>query len=273
MRGRTTKEHDHGRHNAAINTPTLATDNEEVIVLPEELTPAQRQQVQLLVAKYADIMSRSDLDIGHTNLVEHVIDTGDARPIRQPLCRHPEVHQEKIDRQVQELLDHGLIEKAVSPWGANVVLVKKKDKTMRMCVDYRMLKNITRFDTYPLPHMDVCLQTLRGSTWFSTLDLRAGYHNIPIKESDCDKTSFITHQGCWRYRVMPFGLATAPGTFQRLMDLTLSGLTYDICMVYLDDIIVFSNTFEQHLERLELVFDRLRKAKLKLKPSKCNLFN
>jgi len=116
-----------------------------------------------------------------------------------------------------------------------------------------------------------CLNAMNGSTWFTTLHLRAGYHNIPVAEKDRDKTALITRRGCWRFKVMPFGLSCAPSVFQRLMDLVLAGLSYDICLIYLDDIIIYSNSFEEHLLRLEAVFERLRWAKLKLMPSKCNL--
>ena len=111
-----------------------------------------------------------------------------------------------------------------------------------------------------------------GAVWFSTLDLRSGYHNIPIKETDRDKTAFITRRGCFRYKVMPFGLTCAPSVFQRLMDLVLCGLTYKSCQVYLDDIIVSARDFDSHRHRLQQVFDRLRSANLKLHPSKCSLF-
>ena len=131
-----------------------------------------------------------------------------------------------------------------------------------MCVDYRQLNAITYKDSYPLPHIDTCLGSMNGAVWFSTLDLRSGYHNIPIKESDKDKTAFITRRGCFRYKVM----------FQRLMDLVLCGLTYETCLVYLDDIIVFSRDFDSHIERLRQVFDRLRMANLKLHMKKCSLF-
>ena len=113
---------------------------------------------------------------------------------------------------------------------------------------------------------------MNGAIWFTTLDLRSGYHNIPIRESDKDKTAFITRRGCFRYRVMPFGLTCAPSVFQRLMDLVLCGLTYETCLVYLDDIIVFSKDFDTHLHRLREIFDRLRGANLKLHGKKCSFF-
>jgi len=152
------------------------------------------------------LFSRETYDMGRTNLVEHTIDTGDHRPIRQPLRRHPRAHLDEIDRQVDELLQNGFVEPAASPWASNVVLVRKKDGSFRLCVDYRQLNSVSYKDTYPLPHIDTCLGSMNGAVWFSTLDLRSGYHNIPIREAERDKTAFITRRGCFRYRVMPFGL-------------------------------------------------------------------
>jgi hypothetical protein len=239
--------------------------------LPSELSEQQRKQATDLVRSYEDVFSQGEYDIGRTHLVEHGIDTGDHRPIRQPLRRHPISHLEIIDQQVEEMLQSGIIEPEASPWASNVVLAKKKDGSLRLCVDYRNLNAVTYQDTYPLPHIDTCLNTLQGAAWFSTLDLRSGYYNIPIREIDKDKTAFITRRGSWRYNVMPFGLTCAPSVFQRLMDLVLCGLTFEACMVYLDDIIIFGPDFDTHLNRLKLVFDRVRQAGLKLKASKCCL--
>ena len=240
--------------------------------MSSELTDQQRQRATDVIRSYEDIFSQNEYDIGRTHLVEHTIDTGDHRPMRQALRRHPIAHLDIIDQQVEEMCKNGIIEPAASPWASNIVLVKKKDGSMRVCVDYRNLNQITYQDTYPLPHIDTCLNTLQGASWFSTLDLRSGYHNIPIREADKDKTAFITRRGSWRYNVMPFGLTCAPSVFQRLMDLVLCGLTYELCMVYLDDIVLFSNDFDTHVSRLQQVFERLRQAGLKLKASKCCLF-
>jgi predicted aspartyl protease len=241
--------------------------------LPTHLDDEQRKRTVDLLRSYEDIFSQNEYDIGRTHLVEHTIDTGNNRPIRQSLRRHPIAHLDIIDQQVGEMLEHGIIEPAASPWASNVVLARKKDGSLRLCVDYRNLNQITYQDTYPLPHMDTCLNTLQGASWFSTLDLRSGYYNIPIREVDKDKTAFITRRGCWRYNVMPFGLTCAPSVFQRLMDLVLCGLTYEACMVYLDDIVIFSSDFDTHISRLQQVFERLRQAGLKLKASKCHLLH
>ena len=133
--------------------------------------------------------------MGRTTLVEHSIDTGNHRPFRQGLRRHPMAHLEVIDKQVDELVRHDLVEPAASPWASNVVLVRKKDSSHRLCVDYRVLNSVTYQDTYPLPHIDTCLGLVDGAVWFSTLDLRSLYHNIHIKESDRDKAAFITRRG------------------------------------------------------------------------------
>ena len=210
--------------------------------------------------------------MGRTTLVEHPIDTGSQRPIRQGLRRHPTAHLETIDRQVDELIQNDFVEPAASPWASNVVLVRKKDGSHRLCVDYRAVNAATYKDTYPLPHIDTCLGSMNGAMWFTTLDLRSGYHAIPIKEADRDKTAFVTRRGCFRYKVLPFGLTTAPSVFQRLMDLVLCGLTYDTCLVYLDDIIVYSTDFDTHVQRLQEVFDRRRGANLKLHVKKYRLF-
>jgi len=138
-------------------------------------------------------------------------------------------------------------------------------------VDYRRLNSVTRRDAYPLPWIDSCLDALSGAHLFSTFDLRASYHQVPMHEDDADKTTFIVRTGTYRFKRIPFGLCNAGSTFQRVMDLALSGLNYNMCLVYLDDIIVYSSSVEEHIERLGLLFEKLRKANLKLKPSKCRL--
>ena len=148
-------------------------------------------------------------------------------------------------------------------------MVKKRDNTWRFCIDYRKLNAVTHQDTYPFPRIDETLDSLSGSTYFTTLDLAAGYWQVGIEECDKEKTAFSTRRGHYEFNVMPFGLTNAPATFQRLMECVLAGLTGEQCLIYLDDIIVFSSTFEEHLQRPANVFIALRKAGLKLKPSKC----
>jgi len=127
-------------------------------------------------------------------------------------------------------------------------------------------------DKFPLPKIDTCLDTLNGCEFFLTCALHWGYWQTKIDERNCNKTAFVTCKGQWRFKVLSFGLANALSQFARILELVMSGLTYDVCLVYLDDILVFSKTFDEHLERLATVFDRLDRYSLKLKPSKCSLF-
>jgi len=170
------------------------------------------------------------------------------------------------------MLNQGVIEPACSPYASNLVLVRKKDGSYRCCVDYRMLNTTTRKDAYPLPRIDVCLDAMATAKWFSTFDLRSSYHQVQVEPQDMDKTAFICPRGQYRFRMMPFGLCNAGATFQRLMDIVMSGLHMNVCLVYLDDIICFSTTIEEHLERLTTILQRLRSSGLKLKPEKCLLF-
>ena len=159
--------------------------------------------------------------------------------------RHPFQHLEAIDGQVEEMHRHNIIKPAASPWASNVV--NKKDVSLRFCVDYHRLNAITYKDSYPLPHIDNCLNALIGASWFTVLDLRSGYYNIPIAEQDRDKSAFVTLRGRYRYTLMAFGITCAPSVFRRLMDCVLAGLLYVTCLVYLDDIIIISRTFVEHI--------------------------
>ena len=168
--------------------------------------------------------------------------------------------------------EQGVIQPSQSPWASPIVLVQKKDGSIRFCIDYRKVNKVTRKDSYPLPKVDDLLDSLAGAQWFSTLDLASGYWQVEVHPQHREKTAFTTGQGLYEFRVMPFGLCNAPSTFQRLMELVLAGLRWDICLAYLDDIVVFGCTFEEHLQRLRIVLSRLRDANLKLNPKKCQFF-
>ena len=238
----------------------------------ENLTVDQQGNVRDILCRYQDIFAKNDDDMGKTDLVQHTIDTGYARPVKQAPRRLP-IHQRKeAEDQVKNMLERGVIEKSSSPWAAPVVLVKKKDGSTRFCVDYRKLNELTLKDAYPLPKIDESLDALSGSQWFSTLDLCSGYWQVGVDPQDRPKTAFTTGSGLYQFTVMPFGLCNAPSTFERLMEMTLQGLQWDTCLIYLDDLIIHAKSFEVELSRLQTVFDRLRLAGLKLKPKKCELF-
>ena len=245
--------------------------NEVMSRTPSDMSPDVRQKLEQLLYKYKTILSRNEWDLGNCTMVSHQIDTGDAKPIRQQLRRYPPLHRQAIDQHLLDMTKQGVIEPTASPWASNIVLAKKKDGSLRCCIDYRQLNEVTVKDAYPLPRIDMCMDALAGSAIFSTVDLKCGYFQIDVSPEDRCKTAFITSRGMYAFRKLPFGLANAPPTFQRFMDLLLSGLSMDVCLAYLDDLVLHSKTPEEHLERLEEVFRRLQDANLKLKPSKCSL--
>ena len=237
----------------------------------EDLTQRQREELAAAIYEHRDVFSSGPTDMGRTGLVKHTIDTGDQRPVRLPPRRLPIAKQEIEREEVQKMLDRGVIKPCQSSWANPAVLVTKKDGTTRFCVDYRKLNDVTKKDAYPLPRIDDMLDALRGSMYFSTLDLYSGYWQVEMDQTDIDKTAFVTRQGLFRFTVMPFGLCNAPATFERLMELVLKDLKWKICLIYLDDIIVYGAGFYPALDRLKTVWRRIREANLKLKPTKCCL--
>ena len=170
--------------------------------------------------------------------------------------------------QVQQMLASNVIRPSNSPWASPVVMVRKKDGSLHFCVDFRQLNAATVKDAHPLPRIDDLLDALHGARWFSTLDLKSRYWQVPITEND--KTAFCTCSGpLYEFNQVSFGLCNAPATFSRIMDRVLAGLHWETCLFYLDDVIVFSSTWEEHLARLCQVFERLRHANLKLGADKC----
>ena len=245
---------------------------EQINIEGGDLSNPQKHRFEKLVCQYDDIFSRGPNDIGRTSRIQHKIDTGEANPIRQGARRVPFSKEKEIKDQIDEMLSNDIIRPSFSPWAAPVLLVPKKDGSSRFCIDYRKLNDVTKKDAYPIPRIDQTLDSLSGATLFSTLDLASGYWQVEMSPSDREKTAFATRSGLYEFNVMPFGLTGAPGTFQRLMEAVLAGLQYDICLIYLDDIIIFSKTFEEHMKRLEEIFGRLREANLKIKPQKCHFF-
>ena len=234
----------------------------------EALTSNQQEQFFFLLLANADLFADDD-NPGRTSLVKHRIDTGMNPPLRQPVRRIPPHKREEAQRLLQDMLSKKVIQPSCSPWASPIVLVPKKDGSVRFCIDYRKVNGVTRRDAYPLPRIDDTLDTLAGAKWFSTLDMVSGYWQVEVAEEDKEKTAFCTPDGLFEFNMLPFGLCNGPATFQRLMDLVLSGLQWSSCLVYLDDVVVVEQSFEEHLQNLESVFKWLRDAGLRLKPKKC----
>ena len=186
------------------------------------------------------------------------------------LLMHTPNMYDDVRAHIQELLDIGAIHKSHSPWASTVVLVWKKDGSLRSCIDLRKLNNQTVKDTCSLPNIDETLDSLQCSQWFSSLDLKSGYWQVKMDEENKPLTAFtVGVLGFYECKRMPFRLTNASATFQRLMETGLGDLNLHLCIIYLDDIVIFSRDLASHLERLQAVFQKLEKAGLKLKPSKC----
>ena len=179
---------------------------------------------------------------------------------------------EEADKQIDEMLKKDVIQPSSSPWASGIVMITKKDGSKRFCVDYMKLNDITIKDAHPLPRIDASLDQLSGAEWFSCLDLNSGYRQVEVDSKDRAKTAFVSRQGQIEFKVMPFGLCNVPATFERLMEIVLAGLNWQICLIYLDDIIVTGRNFEAMIKNLDTVLQKLFEAGLKLKPRKCQLF-
>lgn len=229
-----------------------------------------REKLRDVLRQHLDAFAWAAEDLGRTNVVKHQIDTGNATPIRTPPRRIPIHWQGELQKLIEEMLEKGVIRPSTSPWAAPVVLVKKKDGSFRLCVDYRRLNGVTRKDAFPLPRIDDLFDALGGSAYFSTLDLVSGYWQVEVDESDRAKTAFVVPSGLYEFQTMPFGLSNAPATFQRLMQKVLHELIPHKCLVYLDDVIVHGKTKDEHLNNLAEVLTCLIKVGLKLQPTKCH---
>ncbi len=231
-----------------------------------DLSNSEKQQVKQVLGEFEELFRDT---IGQTNIAHHKIDTGDNPPIRQRARRVPYAFHEESNKQIEDMLGKGIISPSTSPWASPIVLVRKKSGELRFCIDYRRLNQITRNDAHPLPRVDDLLDSVGNAKYFTTLDLKSGYWQIAVHPDDREKTAFVTHGGLYEFNRMPFGLATASATFQRAMELALAGLTYSICLCYLDDIIIFSNSITEHCNRLRAVLTRFRQHDLRLNLAKC----
>ncbi|UYV66907.1 hypothetical protein LAZ67_4003288, partial [Cordylochernes scorpioides] len=232
----------------------------------ENLSPKEQKELKQVLERYGDLFSSR---LGRTNLAKHRIDTKDAKPIKHKPYRVSAKERDIIKEQIDEMLTEGIIRPSSSPWSFPVILVKKRDGKYRFCVDYRKLNNVTVKDVYPIPRIDEVMDTLQGSTHFSAIDLRSGYWQVEVEERDKEKTAFTTAHGLYEFNVMPFGLCNAPATFERNMENMLGNLRWQICLCYLDDVIIYSPDFPTHLKRLEAVFRCFRESNLRLNDKKC----
>jgi hypothetical protein len=223
-----------------------------------------RDSIRDLLFEYQDLFP--DVPT-RTNVDQHDVDVADAKPIKQhPYRLNPE-KQSYLKKEVQYLLENDFIEPSKSDWSSPCILVPKPDGTYRMCTDYRKVNSVTKTDSYPIPRIDDCIDKVGKAKVVSKFDLLKGFWQVPLSERAKEVSAFVTPDGLFQYKVMPFGMKNSPATFQRIMNQVVSGL--EGCETYIDDIVIYSETWEEHLEIMRKFFERLRKAGLTINLAKC----
>ena len=246
------------------------------------LNSDQQVKLESLLKRHINIFSKDEYDVGTVSAgIEHHIRTVDDQPVKVPYRRVPPNQWAEVRDYLQKALDKQVIRPSSSPYAPPVLLVRKSNGDLRMCLDYRQLNSkvkkdaypLPRIEEYPLPRIEDALESLKGATYFSSLDLAHGYHQVPVSESDVEKTAFRVGTGdLYEFLKMPFRLSNAPATFMRMMEKIFGDQTFQTLLIYLDDILVPASMFEQMLERLEMVFNRLELYSLKVKPEKFHFF-
>lgn len=248
------------------------TEKDESVTCGPTITNDERMELQKLLARYGDCFSSGLKDLGFTNVGEIVIDLIDNEPVVYRPYRLSFSERALVRGMVQEMIDCDIVKETSSPYASPIVLVQKKTGEKRMCVDYRALNRKTKKDHYPLPRVEDQLDLLAGNILFTSLDLASGYYQIPVSKESRQKTAFVTPDGQFEYNRMPFGLVNAPSVFQRTINKILSDAKIKYAIVYMDDILIPSRSFQEGIQRLEEVLALLREGGLTLKLGKCNFF-
>ena len=222
-----------------------------------------------LIYKYRDIFATCTKELGRARVTPFRINTGDASPIRQNPRPTSQKAKKVIQDTIKELLEAGIIKPCSGPWAAPTVIVFREPKDARMCCDYRKLNDITKKNAYPLSRIADILDHMGPSKFFTTLDAKSGYHQIPVHPDNQEKTAFTTYFGTYMWTGMPFGVCNAPKFYQHIMDDLFHDILWTFVVNYIDDTVVYSTTFEDHLKHLEEVFIRFRDINIKLHYKKC----
>lgn len=243
------------------------------LIRTEHLNTEEKQLLTSLCKDFSDIFHEENQKLTFTNKIKHEIKTSDEIPAHSKTYRYPFVHKQEVQKQINKMLEDGIIRPSQSPWSSPIWIVPKKldasgRQKWRIVVDYRKINEKTIDDRYPLPNINDILDKLGRCQYFSTLDLASGFHQIEMHPNSIEKTAFNVENGHYEYLRMPFGLKNAPATFQRVMDHVLRDLQHKVCLVYMDDIIIFSTTLEEHIKNLRSVFQKLREAKFKVQLDK-----
>jgi len=256
---------------------SISTTDTKVVRLLEEVdgwfarNSKEHDMLSGLVRDFPRVFSLDDEPLVISDQFFHEI-RAEGPPIYKKSYPIPLKYREEIRRQIEDMISQGVISPSRSPYNSPLVPVKKKDGTLRLCLDFRLLNEVIQDDRYPLPHIDTVLQRMGRSRIFSCLDLRQGYHQIPLTSQSKEFTAFSTPEGHYHFNVLPFGLKDAPASFQRIINQVLTGLVGEVGFVYLDDIVVLGDSWEEHCDNLRAVLERLKEANLVLKLSKCKFF-
>ncbi|GKC57423.1 reverse transcriptase domain-containing protein [Tanacetum coccineum] len=265
-----------------VNSVSIALEAQAATIANTDNTNRNTEEREAPVAKkcsYKEFMSCQPfnfLDLPGLPPVRQVEFQIDLIPGAAPVARAPyrlaPSEMQELSNQLQELADRGFIRPSTSPWGAPVLFVKKKDGSFRMCIDYRELNKLTVKNRYPLPRIDDLFDQLQGSSVYSKIDLRSGYHQLRVRGEDIPKTAFRTRYGHYEFQVMPFGLTNAPAVFMDLMNRVCKPYLDKFVIVFIDDILIYSRNKEEHANHLRIILELLKKEKLYAKFSKCDFW-
>ena len=223
----------------------------------EHLDSLEREQLKQLIYEYKhlfpDIPTR-------THKIYHDVDVGDATPIKQHPYRTNPVKHEYLRKEIKYLLDNDFIEKSQSNLSSPCILVPQPDNTFRMCTDYRKVNNVTKSDSFPIPRIDDCIDKIGRAKYVTKFNLLKGFYQVPLTDRAKEISAFVTADGLYQYKVTPFGMKNSPATFQRLMNLLISDM--DGIDAYIDDVIIYSDSWEQHLMTIRKFYERLTEANL-----------
>jgi hypothetical protein len=247
-------------------------DKEDIKDEHKELTKDQQRILDELLKENDDLFADDMTQMGRITIEEHRIPlkNENMHPIARPPYRHRLPIKEFIEKEVEEMLKAGVIEESTSSWSFPIVVVEKKNGKLRLCINYKELNEHTIIDKFPMPRIDEVFDSLTGAKWFSSLDAAQGFWQIKVREEDKPKTAFRTSRGLYQFITMPFGHANSPSTFQRAMNKIFVKEIEKFVHVYIDDINVYSKTFEEHIEHLKIVFQRVRESGMKLQRAKCS---
>lgn len=244
------------------------------LIRTEHLCNYEKDELFKILLKHPKIIQQEGEKLSFTNMIQHKIHTKDEIPVHTKSYRYPNIHKLEIEKQIDEMLQDGIIQNSISPWTSPIWIVPKKIDSSgkpkwRLVIDYRKLNEKTVDDKFPMPNIEEILDKLGRSVYFTTIDLKSGFHQIKVDKKDRPKTAFSTDKGHFEFIRMPFGLKNAPATFQRAMNILLSNLIGKCCLVYMDDIIVFGASLQQHLDNLNKVLSKLEEANFKIQLDKC----